>query len=57
MKYYVTAEICGIIDEDGTFNTLEEAIAVRDKWNAEAVAEGHDDGFWIVSDESGKRYD
>lgn len=57
MKYYVTAEICGVIDEDGTFDTLEEALATRDKWNKEAEEEGHAPGFWIVSDQDGNRYE
>lgn len=54
MKYYVTAILAGIMDEEASFNTLEEAKEVRDKWNAEAKANGHEDGFWMVVDENGE---
>lgn len=54
MKYYVTAILGGMMDEDACFDTLEEAKETRDKWNAEEKANGHEDGFWMVVDENGE---
>ena len=54
MKYYVTAILGGMMDEDACFDTLEEAKKTRDKWNAEEKTKWHEDGFWMVVDENGE---
>lgn len=57
MAYYVTISIAGTMEEEGRFDTLAEAKAERDRLDAEAVAKGHEPGFWIILDEDGNRVD
>ena len=52
MAYYVTISIAGTRDEEGRFDTLEEAKAERDRIVGEPVAE---DALWIIIDEDGNR--
>lgn len=57
MKYYVTDCISGVYGEkEGipAIATIEEARAIRDKWNAERKAEGGSDTFWIIVNGRGK---
>lgn len=54
MKYFVTDCITGVTEGIEVIDTLEEAIAIRDKLNAKRKAEGGSDEFWIILDENGK---
>ena len=56
MKYYVTDCITGIIEGVEPVGTLEEAVSIRDEWNAKRKAEGGSDEFWIAVDEEGNQY-
>lgn len=53
MKYFVTDCITGVTEGIEVIDTLEEAIAIRDKLNAQRKAEGGSDEFWIILDENG----
>lgn len=57
MKYYVTDCITGTMEEDGKFESLEEAKAQRARLDKEAMKEGHEEGFWIIVGEDGKEVD
>lgn len=57
MKYYVTICIAGTMEEEGMFESLEEAKAERAKLDEEAMKEGHEEGFWIILDEDGNEVD
>lgn len=39
MKYYIASAMSGVTEGDETFDTAEEAIATRDKWEMEDVAD------------------
>ena len=54
MKYYVTDCITGTIEGVEPVGTLEEAVNIRDEWNAKRKADGGSDEFWIILDENGK---
>lgn len=54
MKYYVTDCITGTIEGVEPVGTLEEAVRIRDGWNAKRKADGGSDEFWIILDENGK---
>lgn len=54
MAYYVTGYIGLDKDEEGKFESLEEAKTERARLDADAIADGHEPGFWIIIDEEGK---
>lgn len=56
MKYYVTDCITGTIEGVEPVGTLEEAVSIRDEWNAKRNADGGSDEFWIILDEEGNQY-
>ena len=56
MKYFVTDCITGVTEGIDVIDTLEEAIEIRDKLNAQRKAEGGSDEFWIAVDEEGNQY-
>jgi len=53
MKYFVVDCITGVRGGKG-YTDLDKAKARRDKLNAEEVANGHPDGFWIIVDSDGE---
>lgn len=57
MAYYVTCILAGVLEEEGRCDTLEAAKVKRAEWDAEAIKDGHEPGFWIICDENGKEVD
>ena len=57
MKYYVVDTATGCMDEIPAHDTIESAVAERDALNAEAMQEGHADGFTHIIDEDGYSVD
>lgn len=57
MKYYVTISIAGTKEEEGMFESLEEAKAERARLDKLAMDDGHEEGFWIIIDENGNDVD
>ena len=55
MKYYIASAMSGVTEGDETFDTAEEAIATRDQWEMEDVADGLEPGYWTVIDEKGNK--
>ena len=53
MAYYVTISIAGTMEEEDRHETLASAREERDRLDEEAVAKGHEPGFWIILDEDG----
>ena len=54
MRYFVVDCITGVKHGKG-YAKLEDAEKKRDRLNANEVANGHPDGFWIIVDSDGKK--
>lgn len=57
-NYWIVDCISGYRDEDSIpFTKIVDARSERDRLNAERVAQGGSDGFWIIIDSKGNTID